>query len=125
VNIAFPIVVAATVAASVAAMSGTVACRRQPPNSSPTAAAAREAAPAYTAFGSGHLLRAVTEQGRFLTLEDGSRWEVKPSDQFQSADWQPEASMTVRVARGENGFTYELLNTTDDEGVMVKFIPRY
>ena len=123
-NIALPIVVALVVAATVTAASGT-ACRRQPPSTRPAPAQARDAAPAYTAFGSGHLLREVTEQGRYITLEDGSRWEVKPSDQFQSADWQPEASMTVRVARGENGFNYELLNTTDDEGVMVKFIPRY
>jgi hypothetical protein len=121
VKIAFPLVVAAAVAAA----AGAAACRRQPPNTAPAPAPARAAAPAYTAFGSGHLLREVTEHGRYITLEDGSRWEVKPSDQFQSVDWQPEASMTVRVARGENGFNYELLNTTDDEGVMVKFIPRY
>ena len=120
-NIALPIVVALGVAAA----SGTSACQRQPPTTRPDPAPARDQAPAYTAFGSGHLLREVTEEGRYITLEDGSRWEVKPSDQFQSVDWQPQASMTVRVARGENGFNYELLNTTDDEGVMVKFIPRY
>lgn len=112
---------AVVVALGVAAASGTSACRRQPPETVP----APVQAPAYTAFGSGHLLREVSDGGRYLTLEDGSRWEVLPSDQFQTTDWQPQASMTVRVARGERGFNYELINTTDDEGVLVKFIPKY
>ena len=102
-----------------AAASGTSTCRRQPPHTEPAPA------PAYAALGSGHLLREVSGDGRYITLEDGSSWEVLPSDQFESADWQPLASMTVRSARGENGFNYQLVNTTDDEGVMAKFIPRH
>ena len=104
-----------------AAASGTSTCRRQPPHTEPAPAPA----PAYAALGSGHLLREVSGDGRYITLEDGSSWEVLPSDQFESADWQPLASMTVRSARGENGFNYQLVNTTDDEGVMAKFIPRH
>jgi hypothetical protein len=106
-----------------AAATGASACRHQPA----TAASdrARPQAPGYTAFGSGHLLRAVSADGQYLTLEDGSRWEVLASDQFNSAEWQPNASMTVRPVRDpEHGFNYELLNTTDDEGVMAKFIPK-
>ena len=106
-----------------AAAAGAAACRHQPL----TTAAGRTttAVPGYTAFGSGHLLRAVSADGKYLTLEDGSRWEVLASDQFNSAEWQPDASMTVRPVRDpEHGFNYELLNTTDDEGVMAKFIPK-
>jgi hypothetical protein len=105
-----------------AAVAGGPACRHQPP----AAASDRAQPPAagYTAFGSGHLLRNVSDDGKYITLEDGSRWEVIPRDQFQSAEWQPQAGMTVRMARGEDGFNYELVNTTDDEGVMAKFIPK-
>jgi hypothetical protein len=78
----------------------------------------------YEATGGGHLLRAMIDDGRYLTLEDGSRWEVIPNDWFRSADWQPEAAITVRVARGEDGFDYQLVNTTDDEGVLAKLLPK-
>ena len=80
--------------------------------------------PAYDAFGGGHLIRKVTDEGRYITLEDSSCWEVNPEEWFKSADWQPLDSMTVRAARGENGYDYELVNTTDDEGVLAKFLPK-
>jgi hypothetical protein len=87
---------------------------------------ARVDTPVYAALGSGHLLRAVSADGSMLTLEDGSRWEVLASDRFNSAEWQPDASMTVRPARdAEHGFNYELLNTSDDEGVLAKLLSRH
>ena len=111
-----------SVAVGCAAATGASACRHQPATAASDRAQPR--APGYTAFGSGHLLRDVSDDGKYITLEDGSRWEVFSRDQFQSAEWQPQASLTVRMARGEDGFNYELLNTTDDEGVMAKFIPK-
>jgi hypothetical protein len=78
---------------------------------------------AYEATGGGHLLRTVTGEGRYVTLEDGSRWEVIPDDWFQSVDWQPDASITVRILRGRDGFDYQLINTADDEGVLAKLLP--
>jgi hypothetical protein len=77
----------------------------------------------YEAIGGGHLLRMVTGEGRYITLEDGSRWEVVPEDWFTSVDWQPEAAMTVRIARGKDGFQFQLVNTNDDEGVLAKLLP--
>jgi hypothetical protein len=101
-------------------------CASHRPSAASASAFAADAAraPEYTALGSGHLLRTVTGGGRFLTLEDGSRWDVLPSDQFNSADWNPDDTITVRPARADDEFTYELLNTTEDEGVRAKFIPK-
>ena len=77
----------------------------------------------YGALGSGHLLRAVTGEGRYVTLEDGSRWDVIQEDWFVSAEWQPEATMSVRSVPGKDGSDYQLVNTTDDEGVRAKLLP--
>ena len=77
----------------------------------------------YEAVGGGHLLRTVAGEGRYITLEDGSRWDVIPEEWFTSVGWQPQAAMTVRVARGRDGFDYQLVNTNDDEGVLAKLLP--
>jgi hypothetical protein len=76
----------------------------------------------YTAYGGGHLLKEVREHGRFLTLEDGSRWEVDPDVRFQTADWQLEAQITVRQASEKSGYAYELDNTDEDEGALAKYL---
>jgi hypothetical protein len=92
-----------------------------PPHLNQTAATR---ASVYTAFGGGHVLRAISAEGRYLTLEDGSRWEIGVSDRFQTAEWQTDAAMTVSSSRGENGFDYHLLNTAVDESVAARFVPR-
>jgi hypothetical protein len=109
------------------ATSGVSSCRRPHPTGVGThadAGATTDRTAAYSALGAGHLLRDVSGDGRFVTLEDGSRWEVIPRDQFTSAEWQPTAAMAVRTTRGEDGFQYELVNTNDDEGVLAKFLPK-
>lgn len=78
----------------------------------------------YAALGSGHLLRDVSRDGRYIVLEDGSRWEVHPRDWYQTVSWEPSANMTVRTARGDAGFDYELVNTTSDEGALAKYAPK-
>ena len=78
----------------------------------------------YAALGSGHLLREVSEHGRFLMLEDGSRWEIHPRDRFQTDDWEPNASLTVRTTRVEDGYGFEIVNTQTDEGALARFVPR-
>jgi hypothetical protein len=40
--------------------------------------------PGYTALGGGHVVRSVTDRGQYVTLEDGSRWEVAARDQYQT-----------------------------------------
>jgi hypothetical protein len=78
----------------------------------------------YAALGGGHLLREISEHGRFLMLEDGSRWEIHPRDRFQTDDWEPNASLTVRTTRVEDGYGFEIVNTQTDEGALARFVPR-
>jgi hypothetical protein len=65
----------------------------------------------------------VTGQGQFVTLEDGSRWEISPRDQYQTMDWEVLANVSVRMLpRAESGFVYELINTSTDEGAVANYI---
>jgi hypothetical protein len=84
----------------------------------------RPAAPAssYDAPGSGHLLRAVAEGGRFLTLEDGSRWEIHPRDRFKTIEWEPDESISVRTTQTDDGYGYEIVNNTTDDGALARWI---
>jgi hypothetical protein len=76
----------------------------------------------YSAYGGGHLIRLVSAGGQFVTLEDGSMWEIEPSVWFQTADWQIEAPVTVRRASGGGAFVYELVNTQEDEGALARHV---
>jgi hypothetical protein len=78
----------------------------------------------YAALGGGHLLRDVTADGRYVMLEDGSRWEIHPRDRFQTRDWEPDANLAVRTTRAEDGYGFELVNTQADEGALARFVPR-
>src|SRR5207247_9675785 len=51
----------------------------------------------YASLGGGHVIRAVTDGGRYVTLEDGSRWEISPRDQYQSAEWEVLENVSVRA----------------------------
>jgi hypothetical protein len=75
----------------------------------------------YTGVGGGHLLRAVTNDGAIVTLEDGSTWDVSPSDLFKAVRWEPGAVMSVTKLRGDDGFRYELDNVDVDEGVQANY----
>jgi hypothetical protein len=79
--------------------------------------------PAYAALGGGHFIRAVNDDGQYVTLEDGSLWEIEPSVRFQTMDWQLQAAVTVRRAIAAGAFTYELDNTQDDEGALARYVP--
>jgi len=97
-------------------------CAHAHPPAAVSAPVAPAQTPSYTALGGGHLLRSVSEDGRYVTLEDGSVWEIEPSVRFQTADWQPQAPISVRTGRGMDGYTYEIVNTQDDEGAMARFV---
>ena len=81
-------------------------------------------APQYEAIGGGHLVQKVSADGQFVTLEDGSVWEIEPSVRFQTADWQPMAAVTVSRAHGVGPYVYELANTQEDEGALARYISR-
>jgi hypothetical protein len=81
-------------------------------------------AAAYSAVGGGHLIQQVSPDGRYVTLEDRSRWEVHPRVRFQTADWATPVGATVRNARDEDGYTYQIVNTDEDEGVPARYLGR-
>jgi hypothetical protein len=78
--------------------------------------------PSYEALGGGHLIQKVSANGQFVTLEDGSLWEIEPSVRFQTVDWLPMAAVTVSRAQGVGPYVYELANTQDDEGALAKYV---
>ena len=104
------------------ALLGCDACRT-PARVRVSDAPAAEAGAAYDALGSGHRLRAVSQEGRFVTLEDGSRWEIHPRDRFRTIDWEPDTSISVQTTRADDGYAYEIVNTTEDEGALARYLP--
>jgi hypothetical protein len=79
----------------------------------------------YSAVGSGHLIRSVSENGQYVTLEDGSVWDVDPRMWFRTMHWQPMAGIAVRkVPQPEDGFNYEIANIDEDEGTLAKYTVR-
>lgn len=80
--------------------------------------------PDYNAIGPGHYLRAVTEDGHFVTLEDASRWEIDSRVRFRTMEWQVDEGIAVRRAAPDNGFRYEIDNIDRDNGVLAKYLGR-
>jgi hypothetical protein len=79
---------------------------------------------AYSALGGGHVVRAVSDVGRYVTLEDGSRWEIDPWARYLTVEWESSANITVRPASPEEaGFGYELINTNTDDGALANLVP--
>jgi hypothetical protein len=109
----------AVIVVSLTLAGGCAAVRKPAPEPANTPAAH----PAYSALGGGHFIRAVNDDGRYVTLEDGSMWEIEPSVRFQTVDWQLQAAVTVRRATADGPFTYELDNTQDDEGALARYVP--
>jgi hypothetical protein len=72
----------------------------------------------YAALGGGHYLKAVAPDGRSVTLEDGSRWDMDPLQQFVVAGWQPDDLITVRRSTDDPAFAYEVDNTSQDNGTL-------
>jgi hypothetical protein len=86
----------------------------------PRAEASRK--PVYSALGGGHVVRAVSEAGRYVTLEDGSRWEIEAGSRYETSEWESSANVTVRASREDAGFGYELINTSTDEGALANLV---
>jgi hypothetical protein len=71
--------------------------------------------PHYPAAGSGHFIRATSEGGQTVTLEDGSVWDIDPRTQFKAAEWEPLAGITVHATEEDPDFNYILNNTDADD----------
>jgi hypothetical protein len=79
--------------------------------------------PVYAALGGGHLIRAVSREGRYVTLEDGSTWEIDPVVWFETVQWEPLEQVTVRSIPEQDGYVYELDNTSEDDGAPARYLP--
>ncbi len=62
----------------------------------------------------GLYLRAVDAGGRYLTLEDGSVWEVEISDRATTASWQRDDFVGIRVISAPRGDYEHLLTRVGD-----------
>jgi hypothetical protein len=51
----------------------------------------------------GLYVRAVDDGGRYITLEDGSLWEVEISDRALAAGWQPDDFVGIRTIWAPRG----------------------
>jgi hypothetical protein len=70
----------------------------RPPVGSPPVAVSPQPQSAYARIGTGHWIDEVSNNGRFITLEDGSLWDVQSIDQVDTALWLPITDITVRLA---------------------------
>ena len=62
----------------------------------------------------GLYVRTVDDGGRYLTLEDGSVWEVEISDRATSASWQPDDFVGIRSIAAPRGDYEHLLTRVGD-----------
>jgi hypothetical protein len=75
----------------------------------------------YTAVGSGHFIKSVAPGGAQVTLEDGSRWDIDSRQYFAVAGWQPDDLISIRREEGDPDFSFEIDNTTQDDGSLANF----
>jgi len=77
----------------------------------------------YTATGAGHYIKAMSEGGLRVTLEDNSVWELDPRSQFFTIEWEPFQGIAVRRSDSEQNFDYEIDNIETDDGALARYTP--
>jgi hypothetical protein len=78
--------------------------------------------PVYPAIGAGHYIKSVQEEGRFITLEDKSVWEIEPAGRYLTVQWEVLAGISIRRSGGDDGFVYEIANLDRDEGASARWV---
>ena len=68
-----------------------------------------------------HWLRDKLEEGRFVTLEDESIWEVHPSDRQITKRWLRISTINVKRMEKE-GYPYLLSNSTEGENARANYL---
>jgi hypothetical protein len=77
----------------------------------------------YIGAGSGHWIQEVSSNGKIITLEDGSTWDVATINQVETALWLPTTDILVRRAhRPFGGNMYELINKDDGETAYARYL---
>jgi len=75
----------------------------------------------YSGNSRGHIVAEVTGAGRFVTLEDGSHWEVYEGFMSRSLRWQAGDLITVKPA-SDDEFPYLLVNINFNDSVESRLI---
>ena len=116
--------VACVVALAACAGDG-IARAAQPPERQwrgPVQTPGDKAVPRYPGLGGGHYIKAVRDEGRFVTLEDNSVWEIEPNGRYLTAHWEVEAGISIRSTDGDDGYIYEIANVDKDEGAAARWV---
>jgi hypothetical protein len=90
--------------------------------SGPPQESADKGEPRYPSMGSGHFVKSVRDEGRFVTLEDNSVWEIEPTGRYLTAEWEVQAGIAVRYSGGDDGFVYEIDNVDTDDGALARWL---
>jgi hypothetical protein len=77
----------------------------------------------YTATGAGHYIKAMSDAGLRVTLEDNSVWELDPRSQFFTIEWEAFQGIAVRRSDSEQNFDYEIDNIETDDGALARYTP--
>ncbi len=84
----------------------------------------RKYSPNYDALGGGHYIKAIARDGSRVTLEDGSRWDIDPRLKFLVSGWATDDLISVRRSNDEAAFTFEIDNTSQDDGALANRLTR-
>jgi hypothetical protein len=107
-----PTVTVAVLALALAAAPATPLAGQAPWNPAPSCLSDWSCGPNRAPLGL--YVRAVDDGGRYVTLEDGSVWEVEISDRATSASWQPDDFVGVRSIAAPRGDYEHLLTHAGD-----------
>ena len=78
----------------------------------------------YFGSGGGHWIRDNAD-GKIITLEDGSLWQIEEIDQIDTSLWLPITNITVLRSTSPIGdYKYVLLDKDDGEKALAKYLGR-
>lgn len=91
--------------------------------SSETAKKHRSGNTVYAGVGAMHWIKDITEETVYVTLEDGSLWQIDPLDDIAVSLWLPTTEIVVIESKeGSAGYNYLLINTEDGEKAHAKYM---
>ena len=73
----------------------------------------------YSKLGPGHWIKSVSKNGKAITLEDSSRWEIDPADAQSAAAW-PNAT-PISVGKPGGSYPYQLIDASQNKAVHARY----
>jgi len=78
----------------------------------------------YPSTGPGHWIKSISANGRIVTLEDNSVWEISELDRLDVSLWLPSDDITVVDNPLNPFYPYKLINTDQGETAEAKLLSR-